>query len=88
MNKIFNYLFCPNWKKIYIQKSFENVISTYNGVKIVNSDTKRLHVCALEYSDVREKYRIRIIAGLNTTESDAYINCLKKQVELEKNIDI
>lgn len=85
MKKIFSYLFCPNWKRIYVAKSMETVFTTMNGVKLTGTEREKLHVCALEYSNIRNKYRIRRLVGLDTSDSDAYLKCLEKQIELENN---
>ena len=75
--------FKPNdWKIIHTERGTYTYVSsvTPNGVEV-----HTLYI--LLYSKSRNKYRIEIegYRSINSHSTEEYDNCLKKQIELEKN---
>lgn len=81
---ILKYLFYPNWKTIHVAESQYEVWNEFKNVKIGNIKN-RISICELQYSEIRNKYKIIFKGYLPNAkfESYAYLKCLKKQVELE-----
>ena len=83
--------FKPNdWKIVFIAKPDEyTVITTYAGYPIEGTKRTERLVHTLSYSKSRNKFRIDWdgTSVSDRSASPSYISCLKKQIEMQKELD-